>query len=125
MCLCPYAYEFNRWNYPTIRNNFLYPHCAIYLLECNQNPIKKVLVSGKISKIYPERQYIFELTKEYPDNFDILPVISKNSNDLRQGFEYYKHLNNYNIGIHKVICSFFKIVKKTRFTIYLYTNNQL
>lgn len=95
MCLCPYAYEFNRWNYPVIQNNFLYPHCAIYLHKYNSNPIKKVLLSGKISKIYPERQYVMKLAKEYPDNFDVLPVVSKNSDDLKQGFEYYKYLNNY------------------------------
>lgn len=98
ICLNTYGYQFNRWGLPNNCNNYFYPHSALQLLETNENPINKVLVSGRLDKIYPDRLYVANLAKQN-NNIELLRCnfgYSVNNNEnLIFGLKYYDHLNKY------------------------------
>ncbi|ADO67283.1 hypothetical protein crov250 [Cafeteria roenbergensis virus] len=102
-----YAYCFNKF-YPMIPINMVewFPHSARFIIPFNNNPINKILVSGRINKIqYPNRFKIVELSKK--DKFIIYykPQLNgyraKNKEDIQSkiyGEKYYKLLNKYLIN---------------------------
>ena len=84
-----YVYQLNRWNLPNLNNNYFFPHSARWIIDFNKNPINKILISGSISDIYPDRQYLSKL------NNNNLEILKKNKDNNIWGENYYKYLNKY------------------------------
>jgi hypothetical protein len=84
-----YGYQLNRWNLPNLSNNYFFPHSARWIIDFNTNPINKVLISGSISDIYPDRLYLSKL------NNNNLEILKKNKDNNIWGENYYKYLNKY------------------------------
>lgn len=84
-----YAYELNKWNLPKINNNYFFPHSANWIIDFNENPISKILVSGSINPIYPDREYVANLKNK---NIEVLKLDTKNN---IWGENFYKYLNKY------------------------------
>jgi hypothetical protein len=84
-----YGYQINKWNIPKLNNNYFFPHSANWILDFNENPINKILVSGSINLIYPDREFVVKLKNK---NIDILKLDLKNN---IWGENFYKHLNKY------------------------------
>lgn len=99
-----YAYCFNKF-YPMLSKNKViwYPHSARFIIPFNQNPINKILISGRVTKSqYPNRYKILEYSEN--DNFLYYqkPLLNgyraKNQNDINNriyGKKYYELLNKY------------------------------
>lgn len=95
---CTSGYEYNRWNMPITKKLFFFPHCGAWNIEFNNNPINKILISGRISNIYQDRLFMYELAKTnkhleiFKCNFN---YIQKNKENLVCGINYYNLLNKY------------------------------
>ena len=95
-----YAYEFIRWGLPQPSKLYLYPHAARWIIDFNNNPINKILISGRISDIYSDRKFIYDIGIKNPDQYDILKVNMNykdsniNSNTIT-GIKFYEYLNKY------------------------------
>lgn len=59
-----------------------------FFIEFNDNPIKKLLLSGSITKEYPARKKLNSLSVSNI-NIDVI------KNNIYKGYEYIKYLNNY------------------------------
>lgn len=95
-CISPYAYELSDWELPLISNNYFFPHCAIWLMELNLKPIKKILLSGTILKNQEDRNFLLSLAKSHTDYFDILPYENKKRPEkLCYDKKYYEYLSKY------------------------------
>ena len=100
-----YGYQLNKWNIPKIKNNYFFPHSANWIIDFNENPINKILVSGSINQIYPDREYISQLKNT---NIDILKLDTKNN---IWGENFYKYLNQISLDFfYKLLSSFRSIV---------------
>lgn len=100
MIFSTYAYQFDKWGLPKHSNLFFFPHSARWICEFNQNPIMKILISGRISDIYEDRIYVYNIAKKKPDNFDILNCnfsyrIDVSNDDNICGKKFYDYLNKY------------------------------
>ena len=93
-----YAYTFLKF-YPTANPDKLiwYPHNINnnFLVEFNENPMNKILLSGGIDKnIYPFRNHVSKLKKSYP--IEILGHLGyTNANHKYYGHNYIKYINKY------------------------------
>ena len=95
-----YAYHYERY-FKRHMGVCLVPHSLAYRVDFNQNPIKKILVSGHLNNsIYPNREKMVILgkTNKYIENFK--PNyngyrISDKDSDKTYGEKYYKLLNSY------------------------------
>lgn len=99
-----YGYCFEKY-YPMIPKEKMiwFPHSARYILEINNNPINKILVSGRFSKSqYPNRFKIIEYSKK--DNFihyekpKLNGYRASNESDIKNrlyGKKFYNILNKY------------------------------
>lgn len=100
LILATYAYEFIRWGLPQPSKLYLYPHAARWVIDFNNNPIKKVLISGRLSDIYPDRKFVTDIGIKNPDKYDILKA-NMNYKDPNQnsttivGIKFYQYLNKY------------------------------
>ena len=97
---CSYSYEFTRWGLPKPTNLYFFPHSARWICEYNQNPINKILISGRISDIYPDREFAHNKALKYPSIFDILKCnVSYRDNNTNDdsiyGKKFYDYLNKY------------------------------
>jgi hypothetical protein len=99
-----YGYAFNKYQ-PSIQDNiYFFPHSASYEIEFNENPIEKVLVSGRYKKgFYPKRKIAIDLVEkgkldcvEYfcPDFLYLIPQKEYKETDVCSS-EFVKKLNEY------------------------------
>lgn len=124
--LTPYAYCYNIFNYKLNTKLYFLPHCVNYSIEFNNNPIKKILISGRgvknVSR-YPMRHKMYQLSiknnnLEYfkPDH-----GYRVNVNDVQNttsGQKFINLLNSYLVcfcddSIHYspyIVCKFFEIM---------------
>ena len=101
---CTYSYQFEKWGLPKPKNLYFFPHSCRWICDYNDNPINKILISGRISDIYPDRKFAYSYAVNNPDIFDSLKCnfnyrlndedINYNS-QLIYGEKYYKYLNKY------------------------------
>jgi FkbM family methyltransferase len=66
-------------------------------IKLNENPIKKIFVSGYINDTYPLRKYMVELSKTN-DNIEVLPHPNYEDTNRKHQYinkQYYEKLNNY------------------------------
>lgn len=94
-----YAYQYEKY---FSRHNQLYffPHSIAYRIEFNNNPIKKILVSGHLNKdIYPNRNLMYELSKQNEKIELFKPDYNgyrlEGNNNKTYGIKYYELLNKY------------------------------
>lgn len=102
-----YAYCFSKF-YPLIPLNKVewLPHSARYIIPFNNNPINKILISGRINKNqYPNRYKMLLLSKKNKFITYYKPELNgyraKNNNDITNkiyGKKFYELLNSYLIG---------------------------
>ena len=97
MIFATYAYQFERWGLPKPTKLFFFPHSARWTCEYNLNPINKVLISGRVSNIYPDREFALEKAKLHLDLFDVLKcdVNYRSLNEGVSGKKFYNYLNKY------------------------------
>ncbi len=94
-----YAYCYLKY-YPEFKSLYFLPHAATYIIEYNESPKNKILITGRLNKeIYPFRNLMYQISK-YNTFLEYLPVkcgyeIEKDSNDLIYGERYIKKLNEY------------------------------
>lgn len=97
ICFNTYGYQFNKWGLPNIENNYFFPHSAHWIIDFNENPINKVLGSGRISSIYPDREFFFNLA-EKNKHVEIFKCSfgyrDSNQNNIF-GKRFYEYLNKY------------------------------
>jgi len=86
------GYQLNRWNLPNVQNNYYFPHSARWILDINNNPINKVLLSGANSDIYPDRLYAINL--KHPKT-EVLKKLKDTDKNASYGINFYKQLNKY------------------------------
>jgi len=98
---CSYSYQFTMWGLPKPSNLYFFPHSARWICEYNSNPIDKILISGRISNIYPDREFAYNKASKYHSIFDIL-ICNINyrennieTNDGIYGKKFYDYLNKY------------------------------
>ncbi len=61
-----YGYQLNRWNLPNSNKNYFFPHSARYIVDFNNKPQNKILVSDALTNVYPDRQFVANLkNKKY------------------------------------------------------------
>lgn len=63
--LLPYSYCYNIYNYTKNANIYFFPHCTKFSVGFNNNPINKILVSGRGRKNpnrYPMRVFMYQLS---------------------------------------------------------------
>lgn len=100
--LCTSGFEYNRWNMPINKKTFFFPHSAAWIIDFNHNPINKILISGRVSNIYQDRLFMYELSKTNK-NLEILKcnfkysIDTNNPNNLNLlfGKNFYNQLNKY------------------------------
>lgn len=97
--LSTYGYAFNKY-YPHGVPVYWFPHSGTFDIGFNDNPINKILISGRLNKdIYPFRHYVVNLAKK--NNFlQHLKVncryeIKTDSENLIYGERYVAVLNRY------------------------------
>lgn len=101
-----YSYQFERWGLPKPKKLYFFPHSCRWTFEPNPNPINKILISGRISDTYPDRQFAHQYATKYPNSFDILDCNINYRTNLTNltnitdeksiyGEKYYKYLNKY------------------------------
>lgn len=98
-----YSYQFERWGLPKPKNLYFFPHSCRWICDFNSNPINKILISGRISDIYPDRQFAHSCAKKNPKIFDILDCninYRTNASDISNekaiyGEKFYMYLNKY------------------------------
>jgi len=94
-----YGYVLDKSLYPKIPNNYFLPHSAQWIIGFNPNPINKILISGRVSDIYPDRKYLINLAKKTKSKFDVLkcnvPYRGVISESDIFGKNYYEYLNKY------------------------------
>jgi hypothetical protein len=100
--LATYAYQFEKWGLPKPKNLHFFPHSARWICDFNKNPIKKILISGRISEIYVDRLFAYDYAKENTNYFDILNCNFSyrdsnidNNKDIICGKKFYDYLNKY------------------------------
>jgi hypothetical protein len=93
-----YAYEYTRWKLPQPKNLFLLPHSGAWIIDFNENPINKILISGRVSNTYEDRLFMYKLA-ETNNKLEILKCdfsyTEKNKNNLLCEENFYKYLNKY------------------------------
>lgn len=101
---CTYSYQFERWGLPKPKNLYFFPHSCRWICDFNIDPINKILISGRISDIYPNRQFAYSYAINNLDKFDILKcnfdyrINDTNTNynsQLIYGEKYYHYLSKY------------------------------
>ena len=92
-----YAYQFEKWGLPKPTNLFFFPHSARWICEYNLNPINKVLISGRVSDVYPDRQHAIEQSIININLFDVLKcnVNYRTTDEGIYGKKFYNYLNKY------------------------------
>jgi hypothetical protein len=124
--LLPYAYCYNIYNYKPNTDLYFFPHCAKYNSEFNQNPINKILVSGRGRKNpsrYPMRVFMYDrsLKDERIDYFKPDHSYRENIKKCEQvtcGGNFIKKLNAYRVCFSDdmiyyspyLVCKFFEIL---------------
>lgn len=118
-----YAYHFEKY-FQRHNSVYLVPHALAYRVDFNNNPTKKILVSGHLnSLIYPNRDKMVLLSKTnnniqvFKPDYTGYKIEDKNR-DKTYGEKYYKLLNSYlccvadDLIIERryVICKFFEIM---------------
>ncbi len=99
-CFCTYGYQINKWGLNMIEQNYFFPHFAYTIIKFNDEPIKKILISGTISNDYLDRKMLIEYSK-INKNIDVLKkkVKCRNNTTSEQegiyGKSYYEYLNKY------------------------------
>jgi len=96
------GYCLSKYHNISSNNIYYFPHSACFDIEFNDDPLTKILVSGRNNKtIYPKRYIAFTLSKEH-DNIDYLHVNfyyrMPKETDLSTyscGVNYIKKLNEY------------------------------
>ncbi len=120
---CTYAYQFTRWGLPKINNLYWMPHSGAWTIPFNTEPINKILISGRTSVDYPDRNFAIDIAKKHPDLLEILKVnvpyhldenILNQPNDMIYGEKFYKYLNNYiccfvDTAREYILCKVFEI----------------
>lgn len=97
--LSTYGYCFHKY-YQLKTPVYFFPHCAVYDIGFNENPVDKLLVSGRLhNNIYPFRHLLHQLSKKHP-KIDYLTVnfkyvIQEDSPNLIYGKKYVEKLNQY------------------------------
>lgn len=95
-CFCPYTYLFNKFNYPIIKNNILFPNFSIWIKKININPINKILLDYNFLSFNQTHEYLSTLAKKYVKYFDVgisFESIIANSTILKK--KYSTYLNKY------------------------------
>jgi len=87
-----YGYQLNRWTLPNVKNNYYFPHAVRWTLDINKNPINKILVSGMVCDVYPDRIYAINL--KHP-KIDILKKTTHDDKSVPIGINFFKYLNKY------------------------------
>lgn len=82
-----YGYQLNRWNLPNVNNNYFFPHSAYRISDFNENPKNKILVSGVVTDIYPDRKYVSNI------KHNSIEILDKKRGIF--GDAFYKYLNSY------------------------------
>lgn len=97
MIFATYAYQFTKWGLPCPKTLHFFPHSARWLCDYNPDPINKILISGRISDIYPDREYAADKALENPNLFDILKcnINYRSSGEGICGKNFYDYLNKY------------------------------
>lgn len=96
-----YSYQFEKWGLPKPKKLYFFPHSSRWICDFNLNPINKILISGRISDIYPDRQFAHTYAKNYPELFDILDCnvgYRKKEKEKINGIygeKFYIYLNKY------------------------------
>jgi hypothetical protein len=97
-----YSYQFTRWNLPQPKNLIFFPHSARFLCTFNNDPINKILISGRLSDIYPDRLFATNIAINNTDKFDILKCNIKYRDNIDNidkncicGKNFYDQLNKY------------------------------
>lgn len=98
-----YSYQFERWGLPKPKKLHFFPHSCRWICDYNSKPINKILISGRISDIYPDRQFAYSYAKNNPNLFDVLDCninyrtnVSDIDNPLAiYGEKFYLYLNKY------------------------------
>lgn len=98
-----YSYQFERWKLPKPKKLYFFPHSCRWICDFNPKPINKILISGRISDAYPDRQFAHLYAKNNPQLFDILDCnvgyrikASDVDNPLAIfGEKFYLYLNKY------------------------------
>jgi hypothetical protein len=99
--LSTYAYEYTYWHLPQPKKLFFFPHSAAWIIDFNENPINKVLISGRVSNTYEDRLFMYNLAETNTNleilkcdfNYNVYNNLTKSS--LLCHENYYKYLNNY------------------------------
>jgi hypothetical protein len=100
-----FTYLFPSWKdkYPKIleKPSCWIPYSAVNEfysdIKLNENPIKKIFVTGYINDTYPLRKYMIELSKT-DDNIEVLPHPNYEDNARKHQYinkQYYEKLNTY------------------------------
>ena len=97
--LSTYGYTFNKY-YPHGVPVYWFPHSGTFDLGFNENPINKILISGRLNKdIYPFRQHIINLAKKNTFlqqlKVNCRYEIKSDSENLIYGKKYVEILNKY------------------------------
>jgi hypothetical protein len=97
---CSYSYQFTRWGLEQPKNLYFFPHSVRWVCEFNELPINKILISGRVSDIYPDRQYAQNIALKNSNIFDILQCNisyeTKVCDDNKiYGKKFYDYLNKY------------------------------
>jgi hypothetical protein len=97
--LSTYGYCFGKY-YTTTVPIYFFPHSAAFDVTFNNNPINKILVSGRLNKnVYPFRNVIYKMSSKNK-NIEYAPVncnyeIRQDSENLIYGQRYVDKLNRY------------------------------
>lgn len=98
--LSTYGYCFNKFYKSINVPVYWLPHCATFNIDFNQNPINKILVSGRLHReIYPFRQLMYKMSKKNKLVEYLSPNceywIDKDNEKFIYGERYMKKLNQY------------------------------
>lgn len=97
------GHVFSRFYDPSEIGNvpiYWFPHSARFITPFNQNPVNKILVSGRLNKqIYPFRYFMYKMSKKYTF-VEYLPVnvsyrIKVDDPSYIYGRRYVEYLNKY------------------------------
>lgn len=96
-----YAYLYTKFGLPKPAKLYLFPHSAKFTCVYNNNPISKILISGRVADAYPDRLFAKKIALKDKERFDVLECnfsyseSETNKQNLICGEKFYEYLNKY------------------------------
>lgn len=96
-----YAYIYPSFNLPIPEKLYFFPHSARWICDFNDKPINKILISGRVSDIYPDRVFAQKYALKHKDKFHVLNCnvpyrgVDPSNQTLIYGQKFYDELNKY------------------------------